>query len=91
MLSSGLVGELKLKCFEFHAGGLKVDPLGSLLLLYVSLDVFIGLGAVISVDGFTLSTIRGMRGSAWRFLHEVFIEKNIYFIFVVGNTPFLVF
>jgi hypothetical protein len=52
---SGLV--LVVKCFEFHARGLSINPLESLTLLHASLNVLIGLGTIINIGGFTAGTI----------------------------------
>lgn len=50
------------ECIELHAGGLGLDPLGSLPVLCASLDVPAGSGAIISDDEFTLSNICEMKG-----------------------------
>jgi hypothetical protein len=73
-----LVGSSKIgECFEFHAGVLWVDPSGWLPLLCASLDVPIGLGAIINADEFTLGTICEMRGRARGFPCEVFLGKKM--------------
>jgi hypothetical protein len=51
------------ECFELHAEGLGVNPLGWIPMLCASLNVLIELGIVINTNRFALGTICEMRGS----------------------------
>jgi hypothetical protein len=48
------------ECFELHAGGFMVNPLGWIHLLDALLNAPIGSGAIINVDEFPLGTIHEM-------------------------------